>query len=166
MKLAEIYYNSEMPTGTYIGVRFDDDTKKRITNLIKKLKLKNPVPEDSLHSTLIYSDKKVLNGFSPKSKIQYKAIPKAFSLFNNSENYGKKCLVIELDCEDLQSRHSDLVNQYDVEETFPDYRPHITLTYDYDEQDVPDASLLDQLGIINIESEYSGPLKKDYIKSL
>ena len=161
----EIYYNKDMPTGTYVGVRFDADTKKRIMDLISQLKLKNPIPEDKLHSTIVYSDKKNLEGFTSKNPAGYSAKPKGFSLFDNSENSKSKCLVMELDSEDLHSRHSDIVGKYDVEEKFPEYKPHITLSYDYDGE-VPDQSLLDKLGIISIESEYDQPIDHDFTKSL
>lgn len=165
MKLMEIYYNSDMPAGTYVGVRFDADTKKRIMQMMAQLKLKNPIPEEKLHSTLVYSDKKSLEGFTSKNPAGYKAKPKGFNLFDNSQKSGSKCLVMELDCDDLHSRHSDIVGQYGVEEKFPEYKPHVTLSYDYDGE-VPDESLLDQLGEIGIESEYDEPINDNFAKSL
>lgn len=165
MKLMEIYVNNEMPAGTYVGIRFDDETKNKILNMMQELGLKSPISADKLHSTLVYSDKKNLDGFKSTAGVKASAKPKKFSMFDNSQNPNTKCLVVELDSDYLHSRHSDIVSKYGVEEKFTEYKPHITLSYDYD-GDLPDDNLLNSLGMLNISDEYDQPIDNNFAKSL
>lgn len=172
MKLTDIqekYINMNLPTGTYVGVRFDDDSKSRINDLMTQLKLEKPIPLDKLHSTVVYSDKKRLDGFKSQGDLGYgkkpfTAIPKNFTLFPNSEG-DTNCLVIELESDFLKDRNSNIVNKYGVEQKFPDYRPHITLSYDYN-GDLPDDELLKSLGEITLDHEYDEPLDDEFVNKL
>jgi 2'-5' RNA ligase len=165
MKLHEIYFNKDMPVGTYVGVRFDDETKQKIQSLMDEIKLNSRVPLDKLHSTVLYSDGKTLSDFKSSGDIQQSAKPKQFSLFKNSENPETNCLVVELESDYLNDRFNSLTKEYEITPKFPDYKPHITLSYDY-QGDLPDNSLLDKLGIVNISSEYDEPINRDFAKNL
>lgn len=169
MKLYEITQASNPPKGTFIGVKLDAESKQKIINLIAKLKLQEPIPEEKLHSTLVYSDKKTLDGFTSNTNFGEGNYPKAtpvnFSVFPNSQNPGTGCLVMELDSDYLHSRHDEIVSKYDVQEKFPTYRPHITLSYNYSGEP-PDEKYLKDLGELNIETEYDEPINDNFAKSL
>jgi len=169
MKLFEITQPQNAPKGTFVGVKLDAESKQRVLDLITKLKLQEPIPEDKLHSTLVYSDKKTLDGFKSNSSFGENDYPKVkpvnFNVFPNSQNPGSGCLVMELDSDYLHSRHDEIVSKYDVQEKFPTYRPHITLSYNYSGEP-PDGKYLQDLGELTIESEYDEPINDEWAKSL
>jgi 2'-5' RNA ligase len=169
MKLNEITQPANPPKGTFVGVKLDAESKQKILDLIGKLKLEEPIPEDKLHSTLVYSDKKSLDGFKSNTSFGESGFPKVkpvnFNVFPNSQNPGTGCLVMELDSDYLHTRHDEIVSKYDVQEKFPTYRPHITLSYNY-AGEPPDSKYLQDLGELNIESEYDEPINDNFAKSL
>lgn len=169
MKLNEITQPINPPKGTFVGVKLDAASKQKILAMMAKLKLQEPIPEDKLHSTLVYSDKKSLDGFASNSSFGEDNYPKVkpvnFNVFPNSQNPGTGCLVMELDSDYLHSRHDEIVSKYDVQEKFPTYRPHITLSYNY-AGEPPDGKHLQDLGELNIESEYDEPINDNFAKSL
>ena len=85
---------------------------------------------DELHCTFLYSDYiKNSNDLLDYSKDLTFTV-KEFDLFDMQSN-GKKCLVAKLDCKgahELFHHAIDLGATYD----FPEYTPHITLSYDCD----------------------------------
>lgn len=165
MKLNEIFVDMDMPVGTYVGVRFDDETKQKINQLMDELKINSKVQLDKLHSIVLYSDKKTLPDFKSSGSIKQIAKPKKFSLFKNSKNPDSNCLVVELESDYLNNRFNELCSKYEVEPKYLEYKPHITLSYDY-KGDLPDNSLLDKLGTINISEEYDEPIIRDFIENL
>lgn len=167
MKLFEIT-QPEPSKGTFIGVKLDVESIKKILDLISKLELEKPIPEEKIHITLVYSDKKTLDGFASKSFTENdKPVVTAvnFNVFANSQAPGSGCLVLEVDSEYLHSRNFEIVSKYDVEEKFPTYRPHITLSYDYTGE-LPEHSVLKDLGEMFIETEYDQPINDNFAKSL
>ncbi len=169
MKLNEITQSTNPPKGTYVGVKLDAASKQKIINLMSKLNLQEPIPEDKLHSTLVYSDKKTLDGFTSNTSFgedNYPTVkPVNFNVFANSQNPGTGCLVVELDSDYLHNRHDEIVSKYNVEEKFPTYRPHITLSYNYSGEP-PDEKYLKDLGELNIQTEYDEPINDNFAKSL
>lgn len=153
MLLSEISVK-EAP-GTFIGIRFDEQTKERIKALIDDLKIKNPINLGDLHTTLVYSANKTIDGFEPQ-EIDQVATPDQFDIFSGSD--GKKCLVIKLNCDYLKNRNKEIVSKYGVVEKWPEYKPHVTLSYDY-EGGIPDAKVLKNM-TFNIKNEYMEPIRE------
>lgn len=118
--------------GTYAGVSFSPDTIKKLIVLQERLKVPNPIAPDKFHSTLLYS-RKLLPNYIPLGEIE----PVATSddvIFEleiwPSDGGSKNLLVLKYDCAWLTERHETLMIEHEATWDFPDYSPHITLSYD------------------------------------
>lgn len=125
---------SDINKGTYVAIKFNSDTCEQLQVLQNILNLPNKVPLDKLHSTICFS----------RIKIPYKALEetnfeigtaKSLEVF---EHKNKRALVLLLDSKFLEDRHKYsmiLGATYD----FPEYRPHVTLSYDIGNLFIDDA---------------------------
>ena len=92
------------------------------------------------HSTVWYTESKhiIKNG---EKEVYVEAFPKKFSLFGEDKNV----LVLEVTSDDLINMHIYYGEKYDMVGTYDDYKPHITLSYNYSGED------LDNLELPNID---------------
>ena len=153
--------------GSYVGVTPSKQSKDNIKKLLKELKVENPISRDKMHTTLIYS-RKCINNFSPKGKLDPPIIakPKSFKIFHTKEE--KNALVLELDCQELHDRHNFIMDKYGATYDYPEYIPHITLSYDcgdFDAASVDFSKYVDTLKEIEIVDEYYEDLKLDWKSS-
>ena len=116
--------------GTYVAVKFSEKTLDMIQDLQKELRLLDPVPRDKLHSTICYSRKFV--NYKPETNRKLIGYTKALDVF---EHNGKRALVLLLDSDYLHSRH-EYANALGATYDFPDYKPHVTLSYDLGAQSI------------------------------
>lgn len=149
------YYYDTLKFGTYVAATPTEDTIEGIKKLQKRLGLKNPIDPESLHVTLMYSKRG--NPDLPPSDTYKVAEPLTLELLGDEKN----CLVLVLDSPDLEMRHEQL-SVYGLAHTFSPYKPHITLTYEYEGEEFDDAVLYDGNGepILELafDSEYIEPL--------
>lgn len=143
--------------GTYIAVKFDEATLDRIESIQKQLNLYNIVPRDKLHSTICYS--RVDVPYFPDETPKVIGKSKGLLIFNND----KRALVLTIDSPYLVSKH-ELTKELGATYDYPDYIPHVTLSYDigyisYDESQVPEID-------IGITTEYVEALDLDWTDSL
>ena len=52
---------------------------------------------------------------------------------------GKKCLVLAINSKSLQSTHKDIIKKYGATYDYETYVPHITVSYDYNSDDIPES---------------------------
>lgn len=167
MKLFEIIEEQQETKGTYAAVRFDPATKAAIAKWIENSKIPNPTNTDKLHCTVLYS-RKYCPDYEPLGDIDPPWIGKPDKLevwesrgkLRNEE--PKRCLVMKFSCDDLVKRHEELMKEHDATYDFPEYKTHITLSYDIgdmDEADLPDIS---SIGDITIVEEYGEDLDLDW----
>lgn len=139
-------------SGTYVGVRFSEDTVKALAELQEKCQVPNPLDKTEFHTTVVYSRTEI-EWWPEHDLSDCKVTPKGWEVFKQRD--GKNCLVLLLDSDYLHSRFALAMDRgatYD----FPDYQPHITLSYDIgdfsvDNLPVPDIE-------IEIDHEYDQPL--------
>lgn len=156
--------NKESKTGSYVAVRFSDDSQDRLTEFAKQRKLNNLVPTDKYHITVIYSRKPISDGFKAYGLLEDPLIvqPNHLSIFPTQS--GSNALVLELEAPQLKSRHKELMDKYDLEYDFDEYKAHVTLSYDcgeYKPSDDEDYSSLEDLEIVE---EYHEPLNLNWAK--
>jgi len=149
------YYYKSFKNGTYFGVVPDEDGMEKIKDLVKKLNLKNPIEDEKIHVTLMYSEDKG-NPLIPPSDLVYEEKPVSFALFGPEKN----CLVVKLESKDLQDRHNELLANGFIH-SYDDYSPHVTLSYDY-EGDLPDKEKLKDIGMLSFSGEYSQAIDDDW----
>lgn len=171
MKLFDIMEKKEEEKkeelGTYAGVRFDDDTIKRI----KAYAIDNEIPDRlesrKLHTTLLYS-KKHLPDYVASGDLDEPLIgkPTGFDVWESQpddEGIKSNCLILLYDCSELVKRHKDLMSQHEAEYDFDEYKPHITLSYNIGDLDVSKLNAED-IGDINITTEYQEELNIGWAK--
>lgn len=156
MKLNEIA--KKIPDGSYVGVYFDKDSIKAIKELTLSLKVPNRIPSDKMHSTIIYSRKYVPELKADNSHYPMEAVGKELHIFNTQDD--KRALVMKLDCQALVDRHNDIMAEYQTTYDFPEYIPHITLSYDCGDFDPSDYS--GKLPKVIILEEYVEDLIMDW----
>lgn len=115
-------------TGTYAAMKFDEESQHRIAAYITEHGIPNPVPTDKLHVTLLYSRKECV-GYQGKGILDEPMVVRVcgFDMWPNQD--GEMALVAELDSPDLYERHKYLMMAYGATYDFPEYKPHVTLSY-------------------------------------
>lgn len=163
MKINELFEDKK--PGTYSGVRFSPSTNKLIHQFINTYSIPNPVKANKLHSTVLYSRK-----HCPKYKARGTIHP---ALLGEAEEFvmwpsqeGKKCLVLKMKCPELVARHKELMAEHNATYDYPEYVPHITLSYDCgDDFNVTDLNAeraLKSLAKLEIVEEYQQDLDEDW----
>lgn len=146
---------SDVGKGTYAGAKFTDSTLDLIEEIQRSLNLFDPVPRDKLHTTICFSRVKV--PFIPN--IVERQIGNTGNLKVFKTQTGKRALVLAIESDYLHERFKyamALGATYD----FPDYQPHITLSYDIGVMEIPDKSFSGNP--VEISTEYVEDLDLDW----
>lgn len=150
------FYYDSLKNGTYVACSPDDDSKKELDKITKKVKAGGgkKVKKDDLHCTLMYSRRGNPN-IAVNKKANYSAKLNKFAMLDD-------CLVILLDSNDIIARNADLSNSGLVH-TYNPYTPHITVVYGY-EGELPDNKILrkgeEKIEIVLVD-EYAEPLREE-----
>lgn len=141
MKILEILQKNK---GTYAAVRFDKDTTAALAKYIVTNDLPNPISEDKMHCTLLYS-RKFCPNYIPRGKIDPPWIgkPTKLEVWESRGDEPKRCLVMKFKCKQLHDRHKELMEEHKATYDFPEYKTHVTLSYDIGDMDgseLPDIS--------------------------
>lgn len=151
-----------MNKGIYVAVKYKDSAKQQLNDFINNNNIKNPLDVDKIHSTIIYSTK-YDNIVELGDMMQVPVEIFKFEVWKTQG--GKSALVGKLFAPDLIKRHLELMSNHDLTYDYPEYKPHITISYDVgDDFDVNtlDAS---QLGKLYTAYEYKEDLELDWAKS-
>lgn len=167
MKLKQLLEKKKQK-GIYAGVRFDDDTAKRIKTFIEENEIPNGVPNNKLHTTVLYS-KKHLPNFKAADKYDKPLIgkPTDFDVWKSQpdeEGNMTNCLILLYDCQQLIDRHESLMKEHNATFDYDEYNPHITLSYNIGDMSIDKLDPAD-IGDINIVKEYQEELKQDWAKN-
>ena len=123
--------------GIYVAVKYNQSTGDDLLDFIKKYNIPSTLKAEDFHTTLIYSRKfadiKELDDNMEDSEIVAK--PTELHVFETFDK--KRALVIKLDCPYLEQRHKFLMKKYDLTYDYDEYIPHITLSYDIGDLEVP-----------------------------
>jgi hypothetical protein len=159
MLLKNLQENKEQhKEGTYVGMKLSDKTVKELKALMKKLKIKNPVRSEKLHTTIIYSRKPCPNLEAAGDLAEpMVGVPTEFEIFPTRTGYN--ALVIKFNCPDMVNRHKQLMKDHEATYDFPEYKCHITLSYNVDEDEINGIKGLDPLDFIQ-ELEFNHEYKE------
>lgn len=123
--------------GVYVAVKYNQSASDDLLEFIKEYDIPSTLNAEDFHSTLIYSRKHAdiqdLDDDMEDSEIV--AYPKELHVFDTFDK--KRALVIKLDCPYLEERHKYLMKKYDLTYDYDEYIPHITLSYDIGDLDIP-----------------------------
>ena len=126
------------PNGSYVGVKFDDESLDALVEFTKANKIPKPLSRNDFHSTVVYS-RKHLPDFTVTGDIDtpWQATPKGFDIWESKPNAYKDehtfCLVMEIECPDMVKRHELARSEHGATYDFDEYKPHITLSYNVGE---------------------------------
>lgn len=132
------------PDGTYIAVQLSNSSQKLLDNYVTGMNIPNAADPNQYHSTVIYSRKGIPDAVNYKFKLPLKAKIKEWKLFDTKFGQSGKCLVAIMDSPELENAHKEIRNKYGATHDYPDYHPHITISYDYPNTlptEVPDIEL-------------------------
>jgi 2'-5' RNA ligase len=111
--------------GIYIGMKPTIQSQKEIMMIIGMNPIANAIKPDQLHTTIIYSRKYDRVNLIPLRYAQ--GVFSKLSLFGEDKNV----LVMELSSESLVSEHEKIMREYDLTWDWDEYKPHITLSYNF-----------------------------------
>ena len=162
MRLTDLMEKEEQK-GTYAGVKFNEESQDLIVNLAKEIGVPNPITKGDIHLTLLYS-RKFLPDYKAAGDIDIKVTPKDFHIFVGFDK--KEILVMKIDAPDLIKRHKELMKEHGATYDFPEYIPHITLSYDIDGfmglQEIKDKFTKILPKELHITNEYSEDLELEW----
>lgn len=174
MKLTDLIEQSQPNEGrgTYAAVKFDQDTLNLITKYIKDNNIPNGVPETKIHCTLLYS-RKFCPEYEPLGMLKnpLTGTPTRLDVWNSKPKTDgsdpSKCLVIEFNSPELVERHNALMKEHDATYDFPDYKTHITLSYDIGDVEVSDlTNVVEAIPKLTIVEEYGEDLDLDWASKI
>jgi hypothetical protein len=149
--------------GTFVAVRFREDTRQLLYAYALMNGIPNPLDPSEYHSTVVYSRNPILFLEPERELIPLRyATPLAFDVFEGVVD-GRKgnCCVLKIDSEYMTARHKFLRKYHNATHDFPDYNPHVTLSYDIGDFDV---SKLQDINVIlpklYIVSEFNEELEE------
>lgn len=125
MKLKRLY--EAKGGGTFVGIRLTSDSTARLCGWMDQNLLKEPQPANEIHTTLVLDKTSPFlhdpMTYDPSIPID----PATYSL----DLFGpdKNIMVLKYDSPFLQKRHAQLLDKYGLSWDWPEYSPHITLTY-------------------------------------
>ena len=145
------------PRVVYVAVKYNQSAGDDLLDFIKKYEIPSVLKAEDFHTTVIcskkYADIRELEDDLGDSEIVAK--PTELHVFETFDK--KRALVIKLDCSYLLERHKYLMQKYELEYDYDEYIPHITLSYDIGEMEIPKDTEFPKF--FRIQSEYSEDLK-------
>lgn len=137
MKLVEIH--EQTTRGTYAGCKFNPTTVAQLAAFTAEHNIPNAVDSSKFHSTILYS-RKYLPNYSAAGKYPTPLVG-TFTKFDVWQSKdGANCLVLEYSCPELVKRHNELMATHGATYDFPNYKTHVTLSYnigDFDWKHLP-----------------------------
>jgi hypothetical protein len=128
--------------GTYISLKLDAASAKALDDWTTDNNIENPLDPSDYHVTVIYSRKGIPAVEGHEFDLPIVAKVSAFEIFPTQT--GNECLVAKVDSKDLTDLHKSIRKEYGATHDYPEYKPHVTLSYDYKGElpkDVPDITV-------------------------
>lgn len=126
---------TESEKGTYAAARPSPFDHALLHKLMSDHNVPNP--EDNLHATLLYS-RKHLPDYEPSPGIEHHADTHKLEMWPTKS--GKNCLVLKLGSKSLKDRHEHLMDTHKATYDYPEFKPHISLSYDVGDYDHTELS--------------------------
>lgn len=152
---------AEEKQGTYAGVRLSSKTQQAVDQYCEDNNIPNAIPAKKLHITILYSRKPCPNYTPSQDPYPMTAKVQQFEMWVSEHIEGKpNCLVLKVRCPDLVKRHNELMDEHDATFDYPDYKTHLTFSYDVGDLDVKALPKFEH--DIILENEYYEPLRTEY----
>jgi len=146
----------DFSNGKFVAFKLSDETKANLANFANVHQIINPAEPEDYHITLVYSKADfpwtVMDHLVEPIVIDPEAL--FWEVFESQS--GSNCLVLRMEHPALHARHEQAMEAGATNE-FPDYKAHITLSYDIGEVQTETIPTPDFE--IEIVGEYENPLK-------
>ena len=156
--LKEMHKNMTHPDGTYVSVKLSKDSQKKLDDWTTENKIPNASDPSEYHTTIIYSRKGIPDVKSYDLSLPITAKLSEWKIFNTQD--GKKCLVGVVNSNEIKKHHEKIMKKYGGTYDFPEYIPHITVSYDYESDEIP--SKIPNFDIVYDDKDLK-PLNPDFI---
>ena len=123
------------PNGTYMSAKLSHRSQRQLDSWVSENNIPNAADPAQYHTTIIYSRKGVPDASQYDLQLPIKAKIKEWKIFPTQT--GAKCLVAIVDSPEFELHHLNIRNQYGATHDYPDYHPHVTVSYDYGEGPAP-----------------------------
>lgn len=144
----------------YVAVKpIDDYQIERLRSYALNLGVPNIIPAHKMHCTLLYS-KRPCKMPDVRPERLYLAKADELEVFHGSD--GKRVLVVKLFCPELKIRHTQLMQETEGSYDYPDYIPHVTLSYDIGDTWVPQEYAIIPAVDIDMSLEYCQHIERDW----
>lgn len=148
-------------SGTYAKVMLSADHAQIVKTITDLINVENAVSPFDLHTTVVFSRTscKTIKEYSPRLPIKAHGI--GFEIFDNND--GTKSLVMLLDSQELHTMHNTFRNYHGASHDFPTYLPHLTLSYDYRQENTPEPSILPYFNDLTFDAFVVEPLSFSWV---
>ncbi len=121
-------YLNKYRGGVYSSVTLDGNSLQKMQRYLKGVGIEM-MPLNKIHITVMYSKSRPSS--EPKAfDINGTVEPKSFGIFGKGTSKEPYALVIEVSSPELEKAHRKLKKDHNLKATYPEYKPHISLTYD------------------------------------
>ena len=153
--------------GTYAGLRFTPESKEAVMHYLRQNNIPKPTDIDKLHVTLLYS-RKHLSDYVPAGKLDthHECHPAGFDVWKTkppegeNQTEGWNALVMKFNAPSVVARHKELMAKHEATYDFPDYKPHITMSYNIGDMD--HSALPPFTAPLHLNEEYDEELDLDW----
>jgi len=129
MKIATLSQYAKHKDGTYVSFEMSKDSRALLDHFVEmNLGLSERIDPNTYHITVIYSRTPVPAAETLEKNTSATANAVQYEVFPTKEN--KKCLVLRVESESAEHLNKWL-NLQGATSDYPDYKPHVTLCYDY-----------------------------------
>lgn len=128
-------YLMEEKKGTYAAVQPSKSDGEQLHKMLVAHGVPNPETPEKLHATLLYS-RKHLPLYNPDEELEHHADIHKLEVWPTKS--GKNCLVMKLHSPALEKRHELLMKKHRATYDYPDFKPHVSLSYDIGDFDHKD----------------------------
>jgi len=148
MRFKDIFENKS--TGTYIGINLSDSSIEKLNKWCTESLIPNCNKE--FHVTFIYSKDDLPEDLEkPNYNLKINRNTYEYALFGDIENI----LVLKFKCDDLVDLWNKLRKKYNFQYDYPNYIPHITISYN-----VPKEFNIKKLELPNFPIELIGDYRE------
>lgn len=155
---------SDHPKGTYISATLSKKSQDDLDKWVTEHNIPNPSEPSEYHSTLIYSRKGIPDAKNYDIPLPMKSKIKGWKIFPTQA--GGNCLVAIMDSPEMTKHHKTIRKEYGATHDYPEYHPHVTISYDYGDlpvpKEVPDLELeYDDTEFKPLDPDFVPPKKSD-----
>lgn len=129
MSFREFLSEEIHPAGTYVNVKVSDSDKTKLYDWCQENGIGPLMDKEDYHATVVYSPTPCPDAIEYDFNLPAEANIVGWKAFDSQLG---RCLVAQLQSQDLTKYNMDMKNIYGATSNFPEYIPHITVSWGYE----------------------------------